>query len=817
MTDWQPDWQALQTTAAPLIASDPLAAVITSVTPVGGYVAIALQATLSDVVSAATKAGPLSGPLVIAVDTLNIGPEDPVIAAPGVSIVARAVVVNGGPASLIVRSDTPQAGIQLTTAEISGSLNAAFQKADGSAMAGPGSGPLAMSGLAYPQVITVSAASVSAASTAQQDVADSLHEPWAIVALEVSAAIAATLVDQGSGGALALAADMLGWVTGGCSALFAQQSQYQNVVDFGNLASLQATAVGLLSFTQAQTSGATYVPMLSADVYQQQINSLLALAQLYDGKIAAFQNQQNTDQLLASFASTLGDTYQEAQTPLLNALQRLAAESGLVEEQLINAAGQLQEVSATLGPLQQALVNAINDQLQQELVQSAVDTLSTLATLYVGAAGAILGDPEVLAGQATALIKVATDTTKELIDLGQKTTDEAISDGASSAALPPTPQNSAGTAQGAQYLAGSLANFGSAVALLWVVVAQVASSQPLNLSADLANTVGKLPDLSGFSVGGLDPVTYWNAVVVQTTAAVKPHEDLPAATAYLEAVQLAATYGSAVGDLQMKLLELYAQGMTAFDQLYAAYQAQASWTQLQKSLTSTADQVAAAAGLLQRGYLNIKRSLVLAVEDYRAAFLYQWLQPAGIQIDVSMDLLTLQQQATNSITELNQVLAGTLTGPVRPRQSFQGVTYKVTQATPFTQVNGNAQAQFTMDPTALAEQLDGNTALFLSAATFELEGGTQSGEVELQITTSGHYNNQLGTNAFRFVSRPVSMSNDYTPGNPPNFLTQWQFADAAMYLAPTPYTNWTLTVDKGQWQDVTAINLTLSGILLQNP
>ena len=33
----------------------------------------------------------------------------------------------------------------------------------------------------------------------------------------------------------------------------------------------------------------------------------------------------------------------------------------------------------------------------------------------------------------------------------------------------------------------------------------------------------------------------------------------------------------------------------------------------------------------------------------------------------------------------------------------------------------------------------------------------------------------------------------------------------------TPYTNWTLTVDKGQSQDVTAINLTLSGILLQNP
>jgi hypothetical protein len=816
MTAWQPDWQTLEMTAASLIASDPLAALITRVTPVGGYVAIALRTTLADVVSTATEAGPLNGPLVIAVDVLDIGPGDTVIAAPGVSIVARTITVDGGQATVIVRSDTPEAGIQLTIAEVSGTLNAAFQKANGSAIAGPGNGLLAMRGLAYPQVINAAAATAPTTSTAQQAVADSLHEPWAIVALEVSAAIAATLVDQGSNGALTLAADMLGWVTGGCSALFAQKSQLPTV-DFSNLASLQTAAVALLSFTQAQTSGATYVPVLSADVYQQQVNSLLALARLYDTKITAFQNEQNIDQLLDSFASTLGDTYQEAETPLLNALQRLAAESGSVEGQLTNAAVQLQEVSAMLEPLRKALVDAINEQFQQELVKSAVDTLSTVLTLYIGSAGALLGDPEVLAGKASTLIKAATDIAKELIDAGQKAIDDAISDGVTTAGLPPEPQNSAGTAQGAQYLAGSVASFGSAVALLWSVVAQVASSQPLNLSPDLVHAVDHVPDLSGFSVGGLDPVTYWNAVVVQTTAAVKPHEDLPEATAYLAAVQLAATYGSAVGDLQMKLLELYTQGMTAFNQLYAAHQAQANWTRLQKSLKSKADQAAAAAGLLQRGYLNIKRSLVLAVENYRAAFLYQWLRPASIQIDVSMDLLTLEREATNSITELNQVLAGTPTGPVRPRQSFQGVTYQVTKDALFTQVNGHAQAQFTIDPDVLAQQLNGNTALFLSATTFELDGEAQDGEVELQIATSGHYNNQFGANTFRFVSRPVSMTNDYVPGNPPNFLTRWQFADAALYLAPTPYTNWTLRVDKGHWKDVTAINLTLFGVLLQNP
>ena len=155
---------------------------------------------------------------------------------------------------------------------------------------------------------------------------------------------------------------------------------------------------------------------------------------------------------------------------------------------------------------------------------------------------------------------------------------------------------------------------------------------------------------------------------------------------------------------------------------------------------------------------------MLAVENYRAAFLYQWLQPASIQVDVSIDLVALKQAATDSIAGLNQVLAGTPTGPVRPRQDFQSVHYQVPRPL-FTEVNGQPQVQFTIDPAVLAQQLNRNTALFLSAATFELEGGTQSQEVELQIATSGHYTNQPGQNVFRFVSQPVSTTND-GPGLP---------------------------------------------------
>jgi hypothetical protein len=172
-----------------------------------------------------------------------------------------------------------------------------------------------------------------------------------------------------------------------------------------------------------------------------------------------------------------------------------------------------------------------------------------------------------------------------------------------------------------------------------------------------------------------------------------------------------------------------------------------------------------------------------------------------------------------SITGLDQVLAGA--GTVRPRQDFQNVTYTVSQRCQplFAKVNGKGVARFTIPAGALASQLNGDTALYLTAATFQLVGGSQDSktEVELEIATSGRYTNQLGKNLFRFVSRPVSMTNDYKPGNPPTWLTTWQFADENAYLAPTPYTDWTLTVDQGDWQHATAINITLAGKLLQNP
>ena len=97
MTDWQPDWKTLETTAR---VADRLRSTRRADhhgDPGRGMVSIALRAKRWPTWSARRypKPTPLSGPLVIAVDTLEIAAGDTVIAAPGVDIKAQAVVIDG--------------------------------------------------------------------------------------------------------------------------------------------------------------------------------------------------------------------------------------------------------------------------------------------------------------------------------------------------------------------------------------------------------------------------------------------------------------------------------------------------------------------------------------------------------------------------------------------------------------------------------------------------------------------------------------------------------------------------------------------------
>jgi hypothetical protein len=212
---------------------------------------------------------------------------------------------------------------------------------------------------------------------------------------------------------------------------------------------------------------------------------------------------------------------------------------------------------------------------------------------------------------------------------------------------------------------------------------------------------------------------------------------------------------------------------------------------------------------------------MVAVENYRDAFRYQWLQDSDVNVNASMSYLQLEREAQKSVTSLADVLSGTASGTVRPRQAFHNLTYSV-EAGPgdglFTTVDGKPRAQWIIETTdtQLSDALNGNSAIFLTDTEFMLEGADQTEEIKLRVEISGSYGNKKNDIAYRFVSQPVSMINNYRPGDPPTFITKWKFADAAAYMMPTPYTRWTLTVDGGTTENVTAIKMTIAGLFLQN-
>lgn len=820
MANNQIDWTALEQQATAYKNASTLLSQIAAITPSTGFIYTDLVADLATILQAAAKvANPLSGGLVIAVDTLNIPEGTTNISASGVQIIARSIIVANKTCATLAVTAAQNPSVQIVTTEIIGDLSISLGK-DGATV------PVQLSSIPSPQILTFNLPSTAdTVSNTTTALADIFHSPYSILAIELSFVAGATLVEVGSPASLDLAANMLRWTISACHDLLAEKSSFPDL-DIDNIANLLANSSAQLVFTQAAISNAIYVPVLSAELYSAEINALLEVAEIYDSKISAFQQEENIDELLKEFTGTLNSINSDAETPLFNELVRLAAEAQGAQGALSNAAIQLQAISQTIAPLQAAVEEAIQEKFQHELLEEGLKIFFTIITLYASA-GAAIADPAVLAGESGAIAKAALDIAAKLAEAGASAIERAINSGESAATGPLTNTGLQSAANGAQAMMGAQVAFGVASATLWEVVnlAIAGGQNEINFSPDIVKAVDQIPDLSGFSIGGLDPNTFWDAFVIQIKAAYSQFVNDPivgpSVNAYFEAVDLASTYGKGIGDQQMKLLQIYNQGVSAFDRLRSLVQAGEQWNALEGKLDSQEAKINAAIGFLENGYTNVKRNIVTAVNNYRAAFNYQWLQPSTVSVNASMSFLELVQEAKNSITSLENVLVGKLTG-VKPRQSFDGITYMVEPGKNplFREVNGKGQAQWsiTLEDDTLSEQLNGNTAFFITEATFELIGGTQKDEVELQVETSANYSNKVNDQSFRFVSSGFSMSSDYIPSQLPHFITKWEFAeqDAPNYLTPSPYTQWTLTVDKGNWQDVTAIKMTISGLELQN-
>jgi hypothetical protein len=107
---------------------------------------------------------------------------------------------------------------------------------------------------------------------------------------------------------------------------------------------------------------------------------------------------------------------------------------------------------------------------------------------------------------------------------------------------------------------------------------------------------------------------------------------------------------------------------------------------------------------------------------------------------------------------------------------------------------------------------NGNVAIWISQASFFFDGITPNskGNVIATVSTSGTYQNGFGQSAsYTFVTKGLSGAYAYTAaGN--SVYSPWAI-NTAVYMTPTPYTQWNITLapDSGDPSTATRLHVLL--------
>lgn len=796
----QPDWNGLNELTA-MYASSHFASDGTSCT------LCQLHATISDLTGPlqglAGKGGSPGVVLAVYVDTLLIDQDTITLPAAGAMIVARSIQLQtpSGNATLTVQSASSAGAFQILVQEVRGGTLTA-------ALARPGGGaPVAQAVIAptatTPTVYTL-AASAPPPSTDPTAVADLLGSPLARNAMRASFTAASSLVYDTPAD---MAADMLRWVVACASAAAATNPPRANAPDVGSsLNDLVVQGTALLLFTQATGTGVTFVPLLSTDFYQTRISGLLGVAQSYDQVVSQLDVEADLEQALAGFASTLKANSQAAVAPLQLALEQANTNYQAMDQQYLQLEGTYALQTTAVADCLAAFQEGLKAYEQKQKIDAALGVVSAVVGLCTAVGAAMVGDPAPAMGAvagAAAEVEQAVQATSvlsiKLIDVVKK--------------LKP--------------IFTTIAEMGKAGYEAYTAVSDYENQgiQPIKID---------VPALTSSSLNGVDPDVQWDAFSVEIESELRPAigAGVSGAQEYLDSLKILVIYGKALADKQIAKITLGQTIADAAAQLKAAQQAYAQWQQLGSTIQDKQQLLAARKSFVLQSYLNILRSLFVAVQDFRAAYAYRWLQQSPVQMSLNMAYPDLAKALQPVEEQINELITSS-----ENLQDFEAIEYDLNLATSgdapgtrpqlLTDGNGGPPSvswTIALDDPQLSSKLPSKSqALYLTRADFFLVGnGAQAGdEIELDVATSGVYSLQGPSGSpCRFVA-PQNFDLDaaYTISQrgKPSPTVHWGPATAvsAQYMKPSPFTQWTLKVQDGPWRGTTRIRMVLSGSYLR--
>ncbi len=661
-------------------------------------------------------------------------------------------------------------------------------------------------------------------------IADRLRHPIAWNCLKAEFAAAVLLLERNTANATAAAAEMLRWIQT-CTALAAKKDGPFQL----EAKDLNYQSAALIVQSSAPGSAA-YVPILSKDFYEKRVARLMAVVQAYEAELTKLETLSAVDAVAGNFSETLKSisnaNIQSIDSVFDTAMEELAA----LKQEYNRLVYELYLQDMAVQTAEMHFRIALRMQEFWDKIEMIIGIASAVASLGSSVAGlstaktATRADKllEAIAEHLNIDIDKQAEQVQNVIDktrtLGQKIM-EAGAKGFSKLA---------DLAKSLETLQESIGLLANAAAQFQALYQTVSDAIPV-LQGDSGPEIG-LPDWA--NIGSLDPDLEWNAYMAEMDGQLKSYDHVSGIGSYRSTLVTYTEYAKAANRKATAMARVHARLFEIVAQKKAAQQASERWQKMEAEAKNAEQKKAIMLALLEQQVSNAKRSLLVAGRAYRAAYLYRWLSEPTMKVNLEMKHKDLAVEFAKITQDVEALL-----GAGKPPQAYDTDVIKVPVVRPktppgerpdgmyatLTSIDGKRLLTWSMPISG--SPFDGKLppndrlAVFIDEGWFYLAGAkpNASGTVIVKVTTSGEYANGYGKDAGTarraFASAPLEMDFIYSVGNdgaanePPN--TPWKPANEikASYMAPSPFTQFTLSVeDAGSLDELTAIHLRFRGV-----
>lgn len=794
----RPHTTALAGDAAAPSQTIPYTSLTTVIDPVSGLATVTycgFSTRLSDIVSAI----PAGGAHMVAVFTDSLVVDVAQVKTTGLILMAREIDILGlDDKALMLDFGAGREGVAQFL--IGGATGGTFKVAS---VAQPGTAITPPVGTSPPVAATYLQPAIGGltpvAGAGARGVQDLVSRSWAMNSLKACYAGAAGLMDEGSPGSRASAQRTFAWIVACTSSMASGDLQMPS-----DYAELYNQAAALL-VTLNVAPGAVFVPVLSGTFYSQQMDRLLAVLRDYEARISTLDTQKDVAAAVAAVSAGLKETAGIEGAPLQVQLDNISANIQSLFNDIRELRGNFMRQSATASTAFAVLGTAISMGNITKKLQVEMDMAMTAISLGFNTLKASTGDLDAA--------KEGTENSAKQIQNLVKLIDAANAGGAGD-----------GLTAGAKELLASHQ----------AMMETVLNGRMLWEQALANRSGGVLP--ASLAAITIDPVTSWDNYMAAADAKISilkrqigdDSNSQNKADLYLSSLKILTGYGKAIDGKFAAYVGQLVQATVVLAQIKAAGDVEARWADAQAKATSDAEKLAALKALIQGRSDAIKRSIYVAWSYYSASFFYLTFSEPPRTLHIDMTAAAFGDALSGVADWVARAIGNASDGKHIQLPSVQAtieLDFAVLQPGGFASGAGGADVAVLQQNSDGGWSLDwvlplgtgqlngvlpneGQCAIWISQGAFFLDGVTPNskGNVIATVATSGTYQNGFGPHAgHTFVTNGMIGNYAYRVSDTSVF-SPWTI-NTAVYMTPTPYTQWTMTLPPGSGDPRTASRL----------